>query len=98
MSEAMNDLCEKWDRPFLPAFATVVFCPEVTGIEKFPRASFLTATIETLTSLSRSPAAAEEAQRCQQSIGSFSKVPWSHAAGAAGHREGSALQALEMCW
>lgn len=74
MSGKTYYLFEDWDRFFLPAFATVVFCPELTSIEKFPCVSFLIITIETV---SLCPAAADEAWRCQQSTRSFSPVPWS---------------------
>lgn len=36
MSGKTYYLFQNWDRFFLPAFATVVFCPELTSIEKFP--------------------------------------------------------------
>lgn len=77
---------------FPPCFCHTDILPRSAWHWEIPTSFISAATIETLTSLSQFPAAAEETQCCQHSNSSFLMVPWSHAISAAG--EGFALQVL----
>lgn len=76
LHEWNNNLFEDWERLFLPAFATVVFCPEVTGIEKLP--CFISDNNHRNFNFCLLVSCwVDEAWWCQKSIRSFSLVPCS---------------------
>lgn len=76
LHEWNNNLFEDWERLFLPAFATVVFCPEVTGIEKLP--CFISDNNHRNFNFCLLVSCwVDEVWWCQESIRSFSLVPCS---------------------